>query len=426
MAGPWEEFKKSDAPEESGPWNDFKKNPSQGRAYKESVKKGDLAKGFKQFGEEMVSPPPFLADLFNSAVGVADSASLENARYLPSFQRALESAESESPTALSVGRGIGNVGLGIGTALIPGGIPAQIAVGAGLGAGQRPEGEQSERLTNAMYGGGLSAILSGAGKGLKSGADSLMQLSVGRNKMTHGVGTDLIREGVGGTRNMMKNQISKKHDDIVDKMINEVSGNTNTYSTSPIAQRVSDVGKKMQVPGGQASSLDQPTLDTISEAATDIGSRGNETLEQMLRRRVAAGNRGYSNVTDEAKRGLVGDISKAEQMAYSELLKQNAPGLIPLDARYSALARGRNALAKDQPLYQGWGVPGLATKAGMGAMGFTAGGIPGAAVGSALSTPLGQSLAAHLLHRGGQSLPALTPAAINALVEEIAREQGAQ
>lgn len=414
-----------DQPADDG-WVDVPLNPSDARAKNPY----DIQQRAKEFVQETTSAD-ILGDIGNFLTGAADKATLENLRYSPRFQEALSVAESQSPRATGAGKALGLGAMGLGTALVPGGIPAQIAIGTGMGAAQKPAESQEflsmddmqDRALGGATGGGLAAILGGAGKGLKAGADRLMQLAVGRNKLTPGVGSDLIKEGVVGTRDMMKGQVARKQEDIVNRMLQEVGGQTQTYPSAPVANRVSEVGRRMSVPGGTPSALDQPTLSTIAEASQDIASRGNETLEQMLRRRVAAGNRGYSNVTDEAKRGLVGDISKAEQIGYSDILKQNAPGMIPLDARYAALARARNALSKDAPLYQGWGIPGMAAKVGAGAAGFSAGGAPGAALGALLSTPAGQSVASQLLYRGGQALPTMTPAAINALVEEIVKEQ---
>ncbi len=396
-----------------------KKSPSDQRALFAKGQNLDLLQKFKEAGYK-TQLPGFAKDALNFGVGAADQATMENLR--PDFKKALEAAKEESPISTTFGQGAGLAGVTLGSMAIPGGPLVKGAVNLAQGALTKPEGDNSfseditRRGIDAAAAPVVGGAIRGAGKGLKYVGDRLMQKAVGRTKITPGVGTELVEAGIfRPTREGMKNQVMRKKDAAYDKMRQAVVGNPSMNPTQPVADQVRQMTRKMEVPGGQPSASDIPAIREINDFAADIDVRGFEDPLQMLSRRAAAGNRGYDNVTDVAKKSLLGKMSKQEQIGYSRELKKAVPELIPIDKRYAALSKASKSLNRDAPIYQGWGVPGLATKGALAAGGAAAGGAPGAVTGLLLSTPGGQAAAAHLLTRGGQALPAAIPAAISGI-----------
>jgi hypothetical protein len=402
-------------------------------AYAQSHAPRDLLKDFKEMGYRTAQPGIF-KDMLNFGTGAIDQLSLENLRYLPDFSQALEQGKLESPKSTTAGQGTGAVGLGIASTAIPGG-PALRGIPIGpliadflQGVATKPEGQNAggEDLRRRAVQGGVAPLVGGAVRGagslLENLGDRAMQLAVGRNKYTPGVGTELVKAGVGApTREGMKKQVARKKNATFQKMQGAVAGNQRTAAPNAVADQVRTLNRKSEIPGAQPSSADIPTRKEVDDFALEIEARGQETLPQMMSRRRAAGERGFDNVSDLAKRNLLGKMSKEEQIGYSELIKSLAPEIVPHDRRYSALARAGNALAKDPPVMQGWSVPGLATKAGAAATGvlLTEGNPLGGLAGFALSTPGGQAGAAHLLTRGGQAVRAGAPAAIGGMTNVV-------
>ncbi len=333
---------------------------------------------------------------------------LRNPEYVPAVKEYLDRGARENPGSASFGTAAGNLGLGVGTAMIPGGIPAQIAAGAAMGAGTKPEMDRGAgedlmaRGQQGLYGGGISALLLGGGKLAGKGGDWLMQKAVGRNKNTPGVGTTLANEGIVGTRAQMRGQVGRGKERAYQEMLSATAGNPAVYDSMPVAQRVLQVARPKQIPGAAASPLDQPYIGEVAQNAIEIGARSPETLSQMLHRRAAAGNRAYSNATEAAKQGVVADISKAEQIGYSGILKNAAPEIIPADKRYSALAKASHALRDEDLIRQADGSILRIPRSTRGIVNY-------------LPTSWIESILGQTAVKGSQVAPAAIPAAVSTM-----------
>lgn len=277
-----------------------------------------------------------------------------------------------------------------------------------------PADDIGDRATNAAigFGGGkLMQFLGGLGR--KAG-DRLMQMSVGRNKFTPGVGEELVDQGVIGTKGMMQKQVAGKELDLYRKMVEAADSTQGPMPTSaPIADKVRQLGNKFNV-GGKVSELDQTAVDLIESSAKDIQSRGAEPLSDLLGRRRAAGQRAFSSVTDQAKQNAVSQISKVEQQAYSQAIKEAAPAMVPLDKSYSALAKASKGLNKEESLAKMLSL-GNALKLGGVGGGYAVGGPIGAALSYGATTPLGQSALSHALVKGGRAAQTALPTVMTGL-----------
>jgi len=253
-------------------------------------------------------------------------------------------------------------------------------------------------VTSGLAGG----VMRGLSEGSVATGDRAMQAAVGRKKFTPGVGEELADAGLIGTREGMRQQVKKKIAETGGKMQSAAAGHPNMISSQPVADAVRDIARRKTV-NGNVSILDQPAVTRIGEAATDIDARGMEGAQDLLKRRGIAGNRvpdtAWANI--DPAQALTHQISKAEQMASSRLLKENIPDMIPLDKRFAALARARSALNPDQRL-GGMSMPTSPTSL------LTS--IPGSSLG--LST-IGQGAV-----KAGQAGRYMTPAMIRLILEE--------
>lgn len=349
---------------------------------------------------------PRMQAAVGSALGLGDADQLRK----ENVDR-LAQENQNSPNASLVGKalGIGATMLPVGVAAAPasalGRIGAGALQGAATGALEEPDATKSglqlaDRAKNAAYGAGLGGAITGATEGigalLRKGGDAAMQIAVGRKKYTPGVGTTLADEGVWGTKGMMADQVANKLDErgqeISDLAKQIPTGSINSPSIASDIQATAS--KPLTVPGANPSSSDVDKLNAINSFTDDIASRGAESGEQALQRRIAAGQRSYRGKEDPLQ-SLIGNLSKQEQQQYSSALKnahQAATGsdaMSVADNAYGALKRAQKGLDEDpslpRSLFQALSIP--ATHIPGGSIGASTAGQVATKAGQNVSNP---------------------------------------
>lgn len=318
----------------------------------------------------------------------------------------------------------------------------RVGANAGLNAlmGYLKPGSQQEKLENAaMYGTG-GAILGTAAEGLSGlaskAADRIQQSAVGMRKFDSGTGTDLIRQGVYGTKSQMTekvaNNIAEKESqlqDLVKSLKGDVSSNT-------LADAVADKANRFTLPSGETAGNMGSYLNKIKDTANSIRDIGRNADQSgyMVDKRISAPDLlalkrqgdylGYTNSGNPAT-SLDAELGRAQaDAARSSLssLSENQETTVP-----TLLSQERsNILAKqglEKPESVGSGVD-LKDVTALGVGGLFGGG-PGAAIGlaakKALNTPLAKSLGAKTLEQGvsptakGLFGPKIAPQALDAV-----------
>jgi hypothetical protein len=291
----------------------------------------------------------------------------------------------------------------------------------GMGMAQGAASDPAHPYIGAAKGGFMGLIGEGAGGLAEKAGDATMQVAVGRNKYTPGVGTALADEGLVGTRGMMKGQVARK----LEQTGQNIASNASEIPGKPfdgheIAQNIAQDAVKLPPGGARPSSADMGKLQDTGEFLQDISNRGAEDGPQALHRRMEAGQRTYRG-TENAKANTVSQLSKREGAQYSGRLKDEfrkaAPDLVPNDgvqgaeqvpgvdpeelanndSTYGALKRAEKGLSTDAPLPTSL----------MKAMSFGVHHAPG---GSLAASLLGQGLT-----KGGQAIQGIN----NPLVRDL-------
>lgn len=238
---------------------------------------------------------------------------------------------------------------------------------------------------------GLGTIVSGIGRGLKSGGDILLQRAVGLKRFIPGVGETLADEGVIGTKGMMRNQVeqglAKRGQEI-----GELAKGIQKVDTQPIAERLGERAAKLVGPDGEIAPDNIKAFHKYVDAAKDAMSEDAISGETAAFRRAEQGRiaRESGRYRDNPSQSLKAQIAGEQQAGYSNALK-NAPGAPPelaeADKAYGALSQANKAMAAPESITS----MGIAGKAVPAALGASIGGAPGAAAGALLNTPLAQS-----------------------------------
>jgi hypothetical protein len=273
-----------------------------------------------------------------------------------------------------------------------------------------------------LKGGAVGAGLGGVGSFLGGVGDRAMQMAVGLKKHFPGVGTTLAKEGIFGTKDAMKAQIKAAKASIGSEMQALAAARGGKANVGEVASAV----RKLSAPKvikGRVSSLDAADVDKINAYADEIASSSSETLEDLLKRRMAAYDR--ANFTDEAVAGsaLKSRLSEAEGLGASSVLKEQIPEIIPLDKRYSALSKASEKIVKPESLQTSLVSPRLAMGALGAGTGYVAGGPLGALTGYGLTTPLGLSTIGQATSKAA---PVFGSPASRALLIEMIRAEEAK
>jgi len=222
---------------------------------------------------------------------------------------------------------------------------------AATGGVQGAVTDRENPLRGAAIGAGTSLGGDALGSLLGKSGDRAMQWAVGRKKYTPGVGTELADQGLVGTKNMMRDQTQKRLAKVGGQM-SSVADEIPAIDARKIGREIIDsesaayTGRGINTP----RERDLPIMEKIQKFGDDISAGGTETGAQALARRKTAGSTAFSQKSQEPLQNVNAKLSKAEQRAYSQALKEADPRMVPLDKTYGALKRAELPLNQEEAI----------------------------------------------------------------------------
>lgn len=170
----------------------------------------------------------------------------------------------------------------------PARVAANTALGAARGALNAPEGQRGNA---ALQEGGKALAISAGGETLghvlsdKLG-DWLMQRAVGMRKYLPGVGQILMSEGVGGTKNMMANQVPNRLAQAESELQSTVKNLPGKVPATDLSDPMENIANKFKLPSGEVPANSQSEYDQAMQASrnaryTGGGSPARPTVDQV-------------------------------------------------------------------------------------------------------------------------------------------------
>lgn len=420
MAGkPWEKFKSADPPaKEAGPWDKFT-----------SEKPIDLEKSFKEAGYK-TAVPEFFNDALNAGTNFVDTALLENPRYSEKFRDAIDVAKRDSPKSSMAGKGLGMAALTAASMASPVG-PLTTAAIQGVASkptnSDTPGDDLVGRAVQGVAAPVVSTVLGAAGSASKKTGDYLMQKAMGMGKYIPEMGTRFANEGLWGSKGMMLKQVANKlpkREIDLDRAVKLVMGKVDPQ---PVEQSIlKEAAPYIPKPGSSGPmplpSGNKPFIDLTTQRAEEAMARGQLTPEEAVSVARAVSKPAYGR-TGEPLDAFKHQVSQAEGIALKDQVKnladkQGIPQVRKSLASEQALITARKALEKEEGLARS--LARHFTNASIfGGGAAVATGSPAMAIPAYLaSTPMGMSTLGQVTTKAGQVAPALTPAAIDALVRK--------
>lgn len=258
----------------------------------------------------------------------------------------------------------------------------------------------------------LSKGLIGAAEktGLAQIPGRLMASAVG-TKYAPKVGSELVSEGLVGTRGMLQNQVEKglaTHGAKLESAVSQIPGK---IESAPVSQKVAEVANKFKTPGGTVPANFEPEVQKVVTAASDIAGRGAVEPSEALALKRLGGKAGWSR--DKPLSSLEALIGRAESGGYGSELEgaygkafPEAPNAVSsANSRLSALIKANSSMAKQAPPNVLADIGESAIKGGIA--GVVGGKVPGVAVGlgsMVAKSPFTKSVAAQGLSKTGQAI----------------------
>lgn len=276
-----------------------------------------------------------------------------------------------------------------------------------------------------MAGEGLGSVVKAVGSGLGKVGDFAMQKAVGLKRIVPGVGQTLADEGVMGTKGMMRSQVEKAME-AKGQQIGELAKSSPAIDTRPVAERLGGKAASLMDSEGSVLPDNQTAYRKYLEAATGASNEGSISGEVAATRRTQYGKiaRDAGRYRDNPGQGIKAQLAGEQQAGYSQALKEANPDIVPVDKAYGNLSTANQAMARPESI-----TPlSLAGKSLPALIGGGVAGLPGAAAGAALSTPLAQSVIGRSLIGLGKGVNATLPAAklAPATLQELLRRNQSQ
>lgn len=318
-------------------------------------------------------------------------------------------------------------------------LPKEVKLEITSKSGEMPNRETGEAVTaedlasgvaganpvGGMGGKALKKLLGGAAEkvGLTKIPDYLMQAAAGVKKIIPGMGSEMIDQGLIGTRGMIGKQAEQKIPVLAQQLEQEVSKLPGQVSHKQVSQDILERAKRFQTPSGYIPEADQAAVDAITARAKEVGARKAASTTEALSLKKQAGARGWSRGTPLS--GIENELNRAETMGYGKQLEGLADestinldlGVEPSENKVKALNRAQEALFKAKRGADRGTSPLVsllkrgATSAAGGAVGGALGGEQGAKTGAAIGATVPQELlmsaAAQAMARGGPALTGL-------------------
>lgn len=155
--------------------------------------------------------------------------------------------------------------------------------------------------------------------GLARIPDIAMQVAAGVKKIEPGMGSEMIEQGLVGTRGMMGKQAEKKIPVLAKELEQEVGKlPRGSISHKDVAGEIMDKQRRYQTPSGYVPEADRPAMDAIQQRAGDILTRQVQDPLEALALKKQAGARGWRR--DLPLAGLENELNRTEAMAYGKQL----------------------------------------------------------------------------------------------------------
>lgn len=275
------------------------------------------------------------------------------------------------------------------------GLLSRTGEGAALGGIQgasQPAPDVMQRLKNsgmgALKGGGLALAAEPVAAGAGALGDELMTRAVGIKKAYPGTGRMLAKLGIGGTQNMMAQQVGQAFPKAEEELQNAVSSIPGTFPSADIADAIQKTRPSAALPStGKIPAAQQPNVDKLNflaQSARDMGANGQLTPADLLHQKRAMDWEGYTAANTPGS-SLEAGANRAGANKARSMLDAASDGAT------------RDALAKEQALVQaqnGLNAPDVYRK---GFLNFSdlalanAAGVPGILASRAMGSPLVQS-----------------------------------
>lgn len=203
----------------------------------------------------------------------------------------------------------------------------------------------------AGEGTGLMSLL-GEKTGLNKIPDYLMQKAIGMKKLVPGLGTNLLDQGVVGTKGMMQRQVSSKLAEEGGNLTNAVNRIKGPINSQDVADKVASGMSKFSTESGIIPEQVRPEFDRIASVAGDIADRGPVSPQDALKLKRIAGEVGYKEGEPLTK--LNSKLAQTEGQGYGDALKNayseqypDSPNAVAsANDKLSALIKGNKALTQ--------------------------------------------------------------------------------
>jgi len=228
--------------------------------------------------------------------------------------------------------------------------------------------DRTQGVGGAMaLGGGSSLTADGLSAGAGKLADWLQQAASGMTKYRPGIGTNLINQGVWGTKNGMANQVSEMLPAKEQEVQQAVAGIKGNADAQGIGDAISRVGNKFNLPstGGVAPGM-EPYAQKVSDAAgayQSMGEGGELTPQDLLTAKRQGDWLGYTNSGTPAT-SLEAEIGQAQADKARSMLSDMSEGETARKlADEQALILAKKALTKPDAIPNGLGAKAIFMKA---------------------------------------------------------------
>lgn len=230
------------------------------------------------------------------------------------------------------------------------------------------DSDRTQGVGGAMalgVGGSLTADAASAGSGKL--ADWLQQAATGMTKYKPGIGTNLINQGVWGTKNGMANQVSEMLPAKEQEVQQAVAGIKGNADAQAIGDAISRVGNKFSLPStGDVAPNMEPYAQKVSDAAgayQSMGEGGELTPQDLLTAKRQGDWLGYTNSGTPAT-SLEAEIGQAQANKARSMLSDMSDGETARKlADEQALILAKKSLTKPDTIPNGLGAKAIFMKA---------------------------------------------------------------
>lgn len=198
----------------------------------------------------------------------------------------------------------------------------------------------------ALIGRGAAGVVAKPAEGI---AGWLMRKSLGLKNEVPGIGNELARQGLVGTRGMMERQASSRLPQIEAKVQAALQAAPPVNSGEAAARMADDLLRDRITKGGLVSSGADPEIQKILERASSVATRKEVPAGEALQlaRQVETGAYKRRGKIGEVKDALSDEMAAAEGSAYKNMLKEEVPGTREALSQEQALILARNAAQKE-------------------------------------------------------------------------------